>query len=111
YQWMFYHIVLGSGGYALQWIINSTTGSDCDLYIQYDNYPTRSSWRYRDISTRKNIVLTVPAASAYEGTWYAGVYGFTQCSFAVTANVMGKHLQICGWLFLMVLYLRRCLSK
>jgi len=80
-QWNFYSITTTT---SLTVIVNQTGSSgDCDLYLQFNLVPTRSSFAYRDITLNRDVSIVVDTAGV--GTWYIGVYGFMTTTYVVTA--------------------------
>eukprot|EP01089_Gocevia_fonbrunei_P020315 TRINITY_DN7544_c0_g1_i1.p1 TRINITY_DN7544_c0_g1~~TRINITY_DN7544_c0_g1_i1.p1 ORF type:complete len:582 (-),score=24.50 TRINITY_DN7544_c0_g1_i1:32-1777(-) len=63
----------------------STQSGDCDLYVLYNNIPTRSHYDQRDLSPDANINLNV--TSTKPGSYFLGIYGYTRCSYTIYANV------------------------
>lgn len=84
-QFHYYHVAVSDSQNALHWLMNQTgaSGEDCDLYVQYNAYPTRYSYYARDLSVNTAVDLAVNNPSA--GTWFAGVYGWTACSYRFMA--------------------------
>lgn len=84
-QFHYYHIAVSDTSDPLHWLMNQTGSSaeDCDLYVQYNAYPTRYNYFARDLSTNLQVDLVVNNPSA--GTWFAGVYGWTACSYRFMA--------------------------
>ena len=74
-------------GSQLQFSLNQTTAGDCDLYIRYGSIPTRYQYDQRDISAASTMLLTVPTSVA--GSYYAGAYGYTGCSYNIAALMQG----------------------
>jgi Bacterial pre-peptidase C-terminal domain/EGF-like domain len=84
-QWHYYHIMVSSSNTDLVFSVDQQSSSeDCDLYVQRNSYPSRFDYEARDISVDQHIVLSVEQPQS--GTWFVGVYGFTQCSFSITAR-------------------------
>lgn len=74
-------------------VVNETgtnENEDCDLYVKYSDYPTLSSFDYRDISLRENFSIEQDEGEEHPGLWVAGVYGYTQCHFLITGMVVGE---------------------
>jgi len=75
FQWKYYHVAIPQSGSGLSFSLTQTaSGTDCDIYIQKDDFPTFSSYLARDISM--NSQVTVNITNAGSGVWFAGVYGF-----------------------------------
>ena len=66
FQWKFYHVSVPGNGGLLFSLNQSASNTDCDLYIQKDDFPTFSSYVARDISMNSAVTLniTVPRQRA-----------------------------------------------
>lgn len=67
---------------------------DCDLYLRYNTAPTSDDYDRRDVSFAPNVTLNVDNARG--GTWWAGVFGFTECHYQFQAVVTGACPQNCN---------------
>jgi len=66
-------------------IVNQTTvGGDADMYMQQSRLPTTSS-PYKDTSSNQNFAISIPDAGT--ATWYIGIYGFLDTTFAINASL------------------------
>ena len=65
-------------------VTQALSTADCDLYLQFNALPTRYSYAARDITADQSVELVVDSPTV--GVWYAGVYGFTQCSYTIRAT-------------------------
>jgi hypothetical protein len=83
-DWNYYHYRITRTGEDLRLVVNSTSG-DCDLFVQRSQLPTRENYYARDVSSSavKNFVLNLPQIPP--GEWYIGVFGFSTCSYSMTA--------------------------
>ena len=99
-QWRFYYIETTT---TLVVVVNETSNpSDCDIYLQKGQIPTRSSYAYRDISLNKDVSILVDPAGVgtrrekntkitnlfvcfFQGIWFIGIYGFLQTNFIISA--------------------------
>lgn len=88
-EWAFFHIPASQGN-SLVWILNQTGSGDCDLYINKNDFPTRSKWIIRDITTNRNSAIAQDNVTA--GIYVAGVYGFLSCSYRIQVYIYGKSL-------------------
>eukprot|EP01087_Luapelamoeba_hula_P013987 TRINITY_DN403_c0_g1_i1.p1 TRINITY_DN403_c0_g1~~TRINITY_DN403_c0_g1_i1.p1 ORF type:complete len:607 (+),score=43.39 TRINITY_DN403_c0_g1_i1:60-1823(+) len=84
FGWAFFYIGVSTGS-DLVWSVNQTNTGDCDVYIKHNDYPTRSDYDVRDISTQHSVTVTQTQVAG--GKWYAGVYGFISCSFNIAVTV------------------------
>lgn len=91
--WNFYFYLMARPGNTLTFSVNQTGGGDCDLYIKAGDIPTRYSYDQRDIGTSPNMNIVLKNTKAT--TYYAGVYGYTGCSFAIAAYVAGGGTSAC----------------
>jgi len=78
-------------GDELIFSINQTsTDGDCDVYINRIAFPTRSAWIRRDITTKKNMEITLGKSDTTEsGRYIAGVYGFVACGYSISGQNKG----------------------
>lgn len=66
FQWKYYHVAVPSSGSGLSFSLNQTaTGTDCDIYIQKDDFPTFSSYVARDISMNAVVTINIPVRSFF----------------------------------------------
>lgn len=91
--WSFYFYLMARAGNTLTFSVNQTGGGDCDLYIKAGDIPTRYSYDQRDIGTSPNMNIVLKNTKAT--TYYAGVYGYTGCSFVIAAYVAGGGTSSC----------------
>lgn len=55
-SWVFFEIVVSTiSDIDLQ--ITQTSSGDVDEYVQYNDYPSRSSYLYRDITEETRLIL------------------------------------------------------
>jgi len=94
YQWQFYYISLEYKGDLKAEMSQTSTTGDCDNYVQLNVLPTRTSFYFRDISTRQYVNFTLAQVPA--GTWYFGIYGFSGCSFSFRVTKIGTCLNDCS---------------
>lgn len=60
FQWKYYHIAVPTSGSGLSFALTQTaSGTDCDIYIQKDDFPTFSSYLARDISMNAAVTINV----------------------------------------------------
>jgi hypothetical protein len=60
FQWKYYLVVVPNGGSGLSFSLTQTaSGTDCDIYIQQDDFPTFSSYVARDISMNSAVTLNI----------------------------------------------------
>jgi len=64
-------------------VISPSSSQDCDIYVKAGSIPSRQSYDYHDIGTSSNVTLTIPDPA--HQTWNIGIYGWTDCSFTITA--------------------------
>ena len=94
-QWKYYNHHVGQAGTRLVWTINQSMPEtpdpfdddpDCDLYIQFMEYPRNEPNGYiaRDVTGRQYVTLILENARA--GTYYAGVYGYYTCRYNITVK-------------------------
>ena len=72
-------------GSRLDWVLRETgqaSTEDCDLYIKYNAYPTLLVWDYSN-DTKNSISEIIVPSTAQAGNWYAGVFGFTACTYSL----------------------------
>jgi len=62
---------------------NEYEASDCDLYIKAGQNPTRFLYDYQEIGNNQNTSLSVNDPG--QATWYIGVFGWSECSYSITA--------------------------
>ena len=62
----------------------TVTSGDCDLYVNYDNYPSRDDFISRNQSSLPELTITLNYKDY--GVYYGGVYGYTSCSFSIRAS-------------------------
>jgi len=69
---------------------------DCDLYVRFNEFPTRSNYDYRDNSLDSNIKISIDQPQ--NGRWIVGVYDVFACSFdlKVTVQIGPKCLNDCS---------------
>jgi len=88
-QWHFYYLNVNAGN-GLMVIVNQTSISgDVDLYVLVNDFPTKSHYAQREISTSKNFALFVPNPTA--GTWYIGIFGFLITDYTITVSVTSSN--------------------
>ena len=94
-QWHYYQYTVSSASSPLVWQMNQTSNNaDCDLYIQFSAFPSRDNYLVRDIST--NPYVTLPIATPQLGTYIAGVYGWTACSYSISAKQVSPCPKACS---------------
>jgi EGF-like domain len=96
-EWKFYHISVPYSPASMTWSVEQTSqfqNADCDLYIRRNNYPTRGTYDYRDITTRSSF--SVDMNGVENGVWYAGVYGYHQCGFSIKVQLDGSCPSSCS---------------
>jgi len=59
---------------------------NCDLYVKEGSAPSIFDYSYADVSTDAHVVLEVPIP--WFETWYIGVYGQSDCEYALTVTMM-----------------------
>jgi hypothetical protein len=95
FQWKFYTFAVPPQGTHSVSVHMKTIGTgDCDLYLRYGTAPTSDDYDKRDISFAPNVTLNVDNARG--GTWWAGVFGFTECAYQFQAVVTGACPQNCN---------------
>jgi len=57
---------------------------DCDLYVRKDARPTLTSFDARNISSEPKTTLRIPDAQFAK--WHIGVFGFTPCTYFISAS-------------------------
>eukprot|EP00010_Vexillifera_abyssalis_P000361 CAMPEP_0201552778 /NCGR_PEP_ID=MMETSP0173_2-20130828/17836_1 /ASSEMBLY_ACC=CAM_ASM_000268 /TAXON_ID=218659 /ORGANISM="Vexillifera sp., Strain DIVA3 564/2" /LENGTH=572 /DNA_ID=CAMNT_0047963323 /DNA_START=78 /DNA_END=1796 /DNA_ORIENTATION=+ len=88
-EWMYYHTSIVSSGSTITYDVSQTgSGGDCDLYVKFGDFPTRSNFDARDISTLSSFNVTLDEVDV--GTMYAGVYGYQACSYSISVQVEGS---------------------
>lgn len=86
-MWQYYHTSFSQSSGGIKWAVQQTSASaDCDLYIQLNDYPSQYSYADRDTSSDQSFSIIVDPAQA--GTWYAGVFGYTDCTYTITVSVV-----------------------
>jgi len=82
-QWQFYSIYITTSVNDMLVVVNQTSpnGTDCDLYLRANQMPTLTQYDFRQASNLPNFALSVVNPS--QGTWYAGVFGFTTCDYKI----------------------------
>jgi len=61
------------------------SNQDCDLYIKSGTQPTKFDFMYSNIGIESSFTLTIPDPS--DETWYFGVYGYSNCTYNITATL------------------------
>jgi hypothetical protein len=82
-QWLYYTIQTNAGSALVVEVNQTSVGGDVDLYMQMNQIPTLNS-PYKDTSINQNFALTIPDAGT--GTWYIGIYGFVDTTYAIKAT-------------------------
>jgi hypothetical protein len=86
-QWAYYSF-FAPANTRLDWLLTETGAAsteDCDLYLKFNTYPTLLVWDYSN-DTKNSISEILVPSTAQAGTWYAGVFGFTQCTYSLRLN-------------------------
>lgn len=84
--WNYYHINVTNADSALFWTVSQESAlADCDLYLKRGSYPNRLWYDSHNSNTDQTFSLNVTHAGV--GTWYAGVYGYTDCAYSIKAVV------------------------
>ena len=99
--WNYYHLVPASGSQGSIFVTlqqqeeegeeggQSDSGvMDCNLYIQSDSLPSKTTYSYRDLSTES--VVQIPILNPMGHTWYIGVYGFHYCNYVISQSVLSR---------------------
>ena len=84
-EWAYFYVLISDGGLSQSWWVNqSSSNEDCDLYVQFDSYPSRESFGEKNITKSQNSHLWSwnPA-----GFTFAGVFGFTDCLFSISVSL------------------------
>jgi hypothetical protein len=68
-QWQFYTIPTTGGSLIIT--VNQTLGGDVDLYLLQNQFPTKTTFAYKDTTTAINFGITVQNAGT--AVWYIGV--------------------------------------
>jgi len=82
-QWKYYRSSITSGN-LLIYELRTLSGGDCDIYVQYNQAPTLTSYLYANLTMDR--YATVQITSPNLGYWFVGIYGFSGCSFTLTQN-------------------------
>ena len=84
-EWEYF--TLDSYGSDQSWVLTIDNDGDCDLYINFNSYPSRYEYLFRNQSTLPELTLSLKDQPF--GVYYGGVYGFSQCSFRIRASNCG----------------------
>jgi len=85
-KWIYYDITTQSADSAITFAVTqSNVVSDCDLYIQKDSFPSKSDYSQKDSS--RDLIFDIRIEDPGSHVWYAGMYGFFDCSFSMTVTV------------------------
>jgi hypothetical protein len=83
-MWNYYHINTYTIRNINVIVYQNDTNDDCDLYIRRALPPTLFDFDYRDVSSHlSEITIQNPGLA----TWYVGVYGYTQCTYELSATI------------------------
>ena len=85
--WNYYHIHARSSN-SLVVSVATVDDGDCDVYINENSLPTRFQFQYVDISTKKNVQLTI--SDAGDEMWYIGIYGWRACTYIMNITETNK---------------------
>eukprot|EP01121_Diplochlamys_sp_Union-15-3_P020466 TRINITY_DN7995_c0_g1_i1.p1 TRINITY_DN7995_c0_g1~~TRINITY_DN7995_c0_g1_i1.p1 ORF type:complete len:587 (-),score=80.34 TRINITY_DN7995_c0_g1_i1:88-1605(-) len=85
-MWHYYSVQVPPGEHKLRWTVTQTNSTDdCDLYIKKGSFPDRNNYDYRDFT--RNSVVTMEFDAEPSSTYYAGIFGFTSCSYNILVLV------------------------
>ena len=86
-NWNYWYINYFSDS-PLRVSVTQSNNGDCDLYIKQNSDPTRIVYQFSDMSLNQeySIVIQNPGNEV----WHIGVYGWTTCSYEITAESVGK---------------------
>jgi hypothetical protein len=88
HAWRIYTITAMTGSQLIV-EVNQTTSGDADIYLRFNDIPTRTEYDYRDQSSRAKVKLTIDVGTR-SGTWFIGVFGYAAVSFTIRAIVSGN---------------------
>ena len=91
-------MILGNG--LVVGLNQTTSGGDIDVYLLIDDIPTRTKYKYRDISEDKNFQIIIDNAGS--GTWYFFLFNFYFFKFFF-------YLYYFCFIFFTLLYIYKCL--
>ena len=97
-EWKYYQIQLHHSGVSMSWWLNQTTNDktqDCDLYVEQGALPESTNFLSQNISTLQNLHLII--VDVRPGTYYAGVYGYLGCSYAISVEILGACPDDCSY--------------
>jgi len=90
-RFRYYHHEVLRRGTTLRWSLNqSSANEDCDFYLGFNQYPTlrSDSYFYRDVSRSQSVSHS--DENVQPGTYYAGVYGYSDCSYLISVEELGN---------------------
>ena len=92
--WRYYNLFTPTTQ-ELKFNLTKTGRGDCGIYVEKDSFPTRSLYLARNISEGQTLTLKLPSSST--GTYYVGVYGFSDnCQFTLFSLLAGPCLDSCS---------------
>jgi hypothetical protein len=95
-EWNYYSTYINVNSNYLQVIVNQTgQGQDCDLYLRNGQLPDLTHYDYRQASNDKDFSLSVNSPRV--GTWFIGVFGFTNCDYNIAVTLRDQCPNNCSY--------------
>jgi hypothetical protein len=86
-SWNYFSITVQSEATLVITVQETSDDGDCDLYAKLGAQPTKTIYDYKHIGTSNVYQLNIPNPT---GTWNLGVFGYSSCSFTISASIKSK---------------------
>lgn len=81
--WKYYRSVITSGNF-IEWELTQIGQGDVDIYVQFNQPPTLTSYLYNNITM--GLTSTIRVNDASIGSYFVGVYGFRSSEFRLVQD-------------------------
>ena len=84
-DWTYFYTMVTDSPVSMTYQVTDGFLSDCDLYIRYNQFPTKNHHDYADSTWDDNVSIQIPHPQ--DGMWIAGIYNYLLCSYTITLNI------------------------
>lgn len=93
-SWIYFYTDITHNPSSLTYSLVDNLLGDCDLYVRYNDFPTKSHNDQSDTGWDSYSSVTIDHPDT--GLWIAGVYNFLSCDFTISLEIVdeGKYINI-----------------
>ena len=82
--WLYYSSFVPNNVISMTYFIQQQNSGDCDFYVKAGSIPSKSYYDAKDTTIETSFSVTLPVYSST--TYYAGLYGYRDCSFVISLS-------------------------